>query len=146
MLYAQKGQGLVSLGDLGDPGDHRGEAAWPGAGTPFRWSWPWRSLCWEPLAETVIPLGAGQRDKEQRDEGQRLGQRPTESGRGRGSSQSSDILSFNGLKATEIPHRKRKGKRKGLGQMRVPCCLSVCLSGQTRHTETLVLCPLAWLF
>lgn len=108
------------------------------------------------LALEVPVLGATSRDhdtcrgwrwdKEQRDEGQRLGQRPTASGRGRGRSQSSDILSFNGLKATEIPHRKRKGKRKGLGQMRVPCCLSVCLSGQTRHTETLVLRPLAWLF
>lgn len=80
-------------------------------------------------------------DKEQRDEGQRLGQRPTESGRGRGRSQSSDILSFEGLKATEIPHRKRKGKRKGLGQMRVPCCLSVC---RDRHGIPKPLCFALW--
>lgn len=33
---------------------------------------------------------------------------------------------FHGFKGTEIPHRKGKGKRKGLVQTQVPWCLSVC--------------------
>lgn len=98
-------------------GDRRGEAAWPGAVAPFRWSWPWRPLCWEPSAGNMTPAGAGRWDKGQRGRGRQLGQRPTESCRGRGRSQSSDILSFDGLKGTETPHRKRKRKRKGLRQM-----------------------------
>lgn len=54
------------------------------------------------------------------------GQRPTESRGGRGRPQPSDIRGFDGLKGTEIPHRKGKRKRQGPVQTWGPWCLSVC--------------------
>lgn len=51
--------------------------------------------------------------------------RPTQSW-GAGPGCSPGHLRFHGFKGTEIPHRKGKGKRKGLVQTRVPWCLSVC--------------------